>query len=150
MATYTLLASEQTVRVLAPTVTSDVLYCTIMTHPSSSVVSLPIPVDATGVANGNPELTAYANAVEQIMARDEVVAAVGSQELDPSGLTTDYVIFTVQYVQPGTTGTSVTADAKVHSASLNFEDGQIGSTLLASVLAIIEDVYNGLKSTAGQ
>lgn len=149
MASYTLLASESTIQVLAPTVTNEVLYCTIMTHPSSAVVSMPIPVEATGVASGNPELRAYANAVEQIMARPEVIAAVGSQELDQSGLTSDYVIFTVQYVQPGTTGTSVTADAKVHSASLNFEDGQIGVTLLDSVLAIIADVYDGLKSTAG-
>lgn len=148
MAAYSLLSSYTTVQVLSPTLITDVLYCTIMTHPSSVIASLPIPVEATGVANGNPELTAYANAIEQIMARSEVIAATGSQTLN-NGLLTDNVVFTVEYVPPGSTGTSITAEATVRSASLNFEDSLIGVTLLESVLAIIQAVYDGLQQTAG-
>ena len=38
---------------------------------------------------------------------------------------------------------------RVHAASLNFEDGVIGATLLKSVLAEIAKVYEALKATAG-
>lgn len=149
MASYALLSSYTTVQVLGPQLVNDVLYCTITTQPSGVIASLPIPVNATGVANGNPELTAYGAAIEQIMADPRVIAGVGSQTLDANGLLTDNVVFTVQYVPPGSTGTSITAEATVHSASLNFEDAQIGRTLLASVEAIIDAVYDDLQATAG-
>ena len=149
MAVYSLLGSYSTVQILAPTLSRPVLYCTIQTHPSDVIASMPIPENATGVASGNPELTAYADAIEQIMARDEVIGAVGSQEQLPGGLLRDNVVFTVEYVPPGSTGTSITGEATVHSASLNFEDDLIGVTLLESVLGIIGAVYDGLKQTAG-
>lgn len=109
---------------------------------------MPIPIIATNTFSGNPELTAFGNAIEQIMADDRVVAATGAQTLEASGLLRDNVIFTVQYAPPGSAGTSITAEALVPVASLNFEDELIGRTLLASVEAIIDGVYNDLAAAA--
>lgn len=148
MAVYSLMGSYRTVQVLSPTLVNDVIYCTIETHPSSVIASMPIPIIATDVFSGNPELTAFAEAIERVMALPEVVAGLGSQTLDPNGLLRDTVVFTVQYVPPGSTGTSITAEATIPVASLNFEDGQIGATLWQSVEARIEAVYNDLKAAA--
>ena len=148
MAVYSLLSSYATVQVLSPTVVNDILYCTIQTHPSGVIASMPIPIIATNTFSGNPELTAFGNAIEQIMADDRVVAATGAQTLEPNGLLRDNVIFTVQYVPPGSTGTSITAEAVVPVASLNFEDELIGRTLLEHVEGIIDGVYNDLVASA--
>lgn len=148
MAGYALKATYPTVQVLSPSLVNNVEYATIQTTPSLVIASMPIQKDVFDAGGGGPELRAFANAIEQIMADDRVVAAAGTQSLTQSGLTQDYVTFTVQYVPPGSSGTSITADADVRVASLNFEDGEIGRTLLASVEAIIDATYNNLVATA--
>lgn len=149
MAHYSLLSSVSTVKVLSPTLVTPVLECTISTVPSNVIANYAIPTNATGAASGaNPELTAYAESIEQIMARSEVIAGSGSQTIDANGLISDNVVFVIEYVPPGSTGTSITADAVVPSASLNFTDGLIGATLLESVLAIIDGVYQSLVDAA--
>lgn len=149
MAAYTLMGSYSTVRVLGPKLTIPVEYCTIQTVPSGVVASMPVAKDAFDASQGGPELTAFADAIEQIMARSEVIAGVGEEKIDPNGLISDQVDFTVQYVPPGGTAGTVTAIAEVPAASLNFEDGLIGATLLESVIAIIDGVYANLQNLAG-
>lgn len=148
MAGYALKASYPTVQVLSPTFVNNVVYATIQTTPSLVIASMPIQADVFNAGGGGPELRAFANAIEQIMADARVVAAAGTQTLDASGLLQDFVTFTVQYVAPGSTGTANTADADVRVASLNFEDGEIGRTLLASVEATIDAAYNNLAGMA--
>ena len=72
MASYALLASESTVQVLSPTLTNDVVYCTIHTQPSGVIASMPVPKLAFDANSAKPELTAFANAIEQIMAAPRV------------------------------------------------------------------------------
>jgi hypothetical protein len=148
MASYALLASESTVQVLSPTLTNDVVYCTILTQPSGVIASMPVPKIAFDSSSARPELTAFANAIEQIMARPEVVAATGEQTIDHNGLLADNVTFTVQYTPPGTTPTSITADVVIRVAELNFEDELIGRTLLEDVLAKIQATYAQLEASA--
>lgn len=148
MAGYALKASYPTVQVLSPSLVNNVVYATIQTTPSLVIASMPIQKDVFDAGGGGPELRAFANAIEQIMADDRVVAAAGTQSLTQSGLTQDYVTFTVEYVAPGSSGTSNTADADVRVASLNFEDAEIGRTLLAAVEAIIDETYNNLVAMA--
>lgn len=149
MATYSLEGSYSTVQVLAPTLVNPVVYCTIQTHPSGVIASMPIQEDVFDAGGGGPELRAFANAIEQIMAEPRVIAGVGSQTINPTGLLADNVVFTVQYVGPTTGASGVTAEAVVPVASLNFEDAEIGRVLLASVEKIITDIYNNLKNAAG-
>lgn len=149
MASYQLLASESTIQVKSPTVTEDVVYCTILTSPSDVVASMPVSADAFSHNKASVDLTNFANAIEDIMTNTAVIAGVGSQSIDASGLIQDNVVFTVQYVPPGSGSTSITADAVVRSDLLNFSDGQIGSVLLQQVDAIINGVLGNLKSLSG-
>lgn len=149
MASYVLIASESTVQVLSATVVNPVVYCTIETSPSNVIASIPVQQDVFDAGQSGVELTNFADAIEQIMTNAHVASAVGSQQIDANGLLSDYVTFTVFYNPPGTTGQSVTANADVAVAELNFTDGQIGSVLLEQVDAIINGVYANLKSAAG-
>ena len=109
---------------------------------------MPVQADVFKVGGAGPELTAFTNAIEQIMDIEPVIAAVGEQSIDASGLLKDNVAFTVEYTPTSTTPTSVTAEALVPVGMLNFEDALIGRTLLAEVEAIIDGVYNNLKAAA--
>lgn len=149
MAGYSLRGSYSTVQVLSPTLVNAVVYCTISTAPSGVIASMPIQEDVFNNGGGGPELRAFADAIEQVMADTRVVAGVGEQMIDQSGLLADNVIFTVQYVSPTTAPSGVTAEAIVPVASLNFEDAEIGRVLHGSVDEIITGVYNALASTAG-
>jgi hypothetical protein len=149
VASYALIASESTVQVLSPTVVNDVVYCTIQTQPSGVIASMPVQKNVFDSGTAGPELTALADAIEQIMALTEVVAATGTQTIDSSGLIADQVAFTVEYVPPGTTSTSITAEALVPIGYLNFTDALIGQTSLANTEAIITAVYNNLQNAAG-
>lgn len=149
MASYSLLASESTVQVLSPTVVNDVVYCTISTSPSAVIASIPVQQTVFNANQGASELTNFANAVEDIMTNKAVIGAVGSQIIDANGLIQDNVTFTVQYVPPSSGSSAVTAEADVPAGMLNFSDGEIGSTLLQEVDAIINGVLANLKSLAG-
>lgn len=148
MASYSLQASESTVQVLSPTVVNEIVYCTILTSPSGVLASKPVSDTAFSHNKASVDLTNFTNAIEDIMTNKAVIAGVGSQAIDPNGLIQDNVDFTIQYVPPGSTSTSITAVASVPVGLLNFSDGEIGSTLLQEVDAIINGVLANLKSLA--
>src|SRR6185437_14196132 len=97
MAAYALLSTYSTVQVLSPQLTRPVVQCTISTSPSGVIASMAIDQGVFDAGATSPELEAFANAIEQIMARTEVVAAVGGQSIDANGLISDNVVFTVSY-----------------------------------------------------
>ena len=147
--TFTLLASDQTVQVLSPTVVNDVLYCTIQTIPSGVIASYPIPVEWLGLESSSDRLGTFAHNIEEAMALPYVVAGAGTQTLDANGLLQDMVSFTVQYVQPDTTGTQVTAEAIIPVAYL------IGPSILSATpgnptaKSLLDAVYADLQLLAG-
>ncbi len=150
MAGYGLLASESTVQVLSPTVVNDVVYCTIVTSPSGVIASL--AVSAASFANNQSfeVLNDYANNIETMMNQPGVIAGVGGQTLENNGLLADNVIFTVQYVKPGTANTAVTADAVVPSGLLSEGgDPTFERVVIQEAEAIIAGVYANLKNAAG-
>jgi hypothetical protein len=149
VAGYGLIASHATVQVLSPTVVNDVVYCTIQTNPSGVIASIPVQQDVFDSGTAGPELTALSDAIEQIMNDANVIAGVGAQTIDANGLLADQVAFTVEYVAPGSSGTSVTAEALVPVTMLNFTDALIGQTSLGNVQAIIDATYQNLVSAAG-
>ena len=148
MATYSIQGSYSTVQVITPTLTQPIQYTTIQTQPSGVIASIALDKAVFDAGTSGPLLTAFTDAIEQIMARTEVIAGIGTQQLDPNGLLTDYVTFTVQYVGPNTAASGVTAEADVPVGMLNFTDGAIGSLLLQEVDAIIAAAYNSLKAAA--
>ena len=149
MASYSLQGSYSTVQVISPTLVQPIQYTTIQTSPSGVVASIALDQADFTAGTSGPLLTAFADAIEQIMGRTEVIAGVGEQAIDPSGLLTDNVVFTVQYVGPNTAKAGVTAEAIVPVGMLNFTDGAIGSLLLQEVDAIIQAAYDSLAAAAG-
>src|SRR5438093_12794287 len=97
MASYALKGSYPTVQVLSPTLVNNIIYCTIQTSPAGVIASIPVQRDVFNKGQAGPELTNFANAIEQIMNVTPVVAAAGTQSLDASGLLQDFVTFTVEY-----------------------------------------------------
>jgi acyl-coenzyme A thioesterase PaaI-like protein len=83
------------------------------------------------------------------MTLPNVVAGTGVQTIDQNGLLQDQVAFTVQYVPPGSAGTSITAEALVLVPGLNFTDALIGQTAFGNVQAIIDATYANLQNAAG-
>lgn len=149
MAGYALIGSYSTIQVLSPTLTNPVEYCTIQTSPSGVIASKPVQEDVFRAGGGGSDLQIFADAIEQVMADDRVVAGVGEQTIDANGLLADNVVFTVQYASGASSVGNVTAQAVVPVGLLDFTDGQIGRTLLAEVDAIITEAYNALKNAAG-
>lgn len=149
MAGYSLPSSYPTVQVVSPQLVYDIQYCTIQTQPSGVIAS--IPVVATTFANdqGAAELTNFSEAIEELMALPSVIAGVGSQKIELSGLLADYVDFTVQYPATNPGNTSVTGVASVPVGLLNFSDAEIGRVAKDEAEAIINQVYASLRSLAG-
>lgn len=149
MASYSLVSSYSTVQVLSPTLTQEVVYCTIKTIPSDVIAALPIDADFFLQNEGNRELEAFAEAIERVMSLGSVVAGVGNQQIDSTNLLADFVTFTVRYPDPPTAGTSITAEADVPVTLLDFSDPTFGDDLLHEVETIINSVYGSLKNLAG-
>lgn len=149
MAAYSLVGSYSTVQVLSPTLTQNVVYCTIRTTPSQVIASLPIDADFFGQNEGGRQLEAFAEAIERIMSEPAIIAGVGSQQIDSSSLLADYVTFTVRYPDTGAPGTTVTAEADVPVTLLDFSDPTFGDELLKEVQAILNGVYANLRNAAG-
>ena|SRR2546430_4343975 len=148
MAGYSLIGSYETVQVLSPTVVNPVVYCTISTLPSRAIAAIPVQRTVFTSGESGVELTNFADAIEQILSDPRVIAAVGEQLVEPSGLLADNVVFTVQYVSANTAPTGVTAEAVVPVGYLNFTDALIGQVSLENVEAIIDGVYANLRSAA--
>lgn len=148
MASYTLLASYTTVQVLAPTLVSDVVYCTIQTSPSSVIASMPLDAITFNAGDSATLLGYFADNIETIMSQGKAIAGQGVQTIDANGLLQDQVSFTVQYVKAGSSATSVTAEALVPVGLLGGGGDSFSSTLLAEAEAIITAVYDNLQSAA--
>jgi hypothetical protein len=149
MASYSIQGSYRTVQVITPTLTQPIQYTTIQTKPSNVIASIALDQIDFEAGTGATILGIFADAIETIMNHPEVIAGIGTQQLDPNGLLTDYVTFTVQYVSANTAASGVTAEADVPVGMLNFTDGAIGALLLQEVDAIIAKAYNALKAAAG-
>lgn len=149
MAVYSLIASYPTVQVLTPTFVNPVVYCTIQTHPHGVIASLPVQKDEFDRGAMGPLLTDYGNNIELMMRQPGVVAGRGEQSLDDNGLLQDTVVFTVEYVPPGSAGTSVRAEASVPTGLLSEGgDPAIEAVLLPQAEAIIAKAYANLKNAS--
>lgn len=149
MADYSLQGSYNTVQVLSPTLVNNVVYCTIKTFPSGVIASIPVDQSSFDSNAAGTELALFAAGIETVMAMPMVIAGVGEQSIDPSGLLSDNVVFTVQYVSANTPSSGVTAEATVPVGLLGIVQGSFGQGALAEAEAIVNGVYANLQSAAG-
>lgn len=146
---YDLKGSYPTVQSISPTLTLKIEYCTIATKPHGFIVNYPVLKSEFDAGTAGPILTALADGVETIYNRGNVSGAVGTQQLDDvTGLLEDFVTYTVVYVPPGSTDTSITAEADVPVGLLSQSDPTILETALNEAEAIITAVYDNLVATA--
>jgi len=147
---YTLLASESTVQVLSPTVVNDVIYCTLQTAVHGVVASKPLTEGTFESVNSAEQLTFFARSIDEVMDDPRVIAGAGVMTIDANGLLADAVSFTVEYVAPGSTGTTVTAQANVPVTLLPSGTQTVpGKPPVTAALAIIDTVYADLQRLAG-
>jgi hypothetical protein len=149
MASYELLASETTRQVLSATVTEDVEYCTIRTSPSGVICNSPVNKVFFEAGTGGTLLGQFADSVETVMAFPEVIAGTGVQTIDQNGLLADSVVFTVQYIPPGSTTTGITAEVEVPVIDLNFSNQSSAGAEEAAVNKLIQAALANLKAAAG-
>lgn len=149
MASYTLISSYSTVQVLSPTVVNDVVYCTLQTIPHGVIASVPVDQTEFDVNGTGPILESTAEAIETVMTDSRVVSGSPNQTVDDSGLLQDNIVFVVQYVPTGSSGTNITANAVVPIALLNFSEEPRDQLHSAQVQSIIDGVYANLQNAAG-
>lgn len=142
---YDLKGSYPTVQAISPTLTLKIQYCTIQTTGHGIIANYPVPRDEFDNGTAGPLLTSFANGIEDIYNRGKVIGAVGTQTLDETtGLLQDFVTYTVQYVPPGSTDTSITGEADVPILLLSDSDPTFSEIVLAEAEAIIQKVYDNL------
>ena len=146
---YTLVSSYSTVQVASPTAILDVVYCTIQTNPHGVTAAFPVAQDVFDQGNAGPTLSAFAKNIEAIMEDSRVIAGVGSQTIDDSGLLSDNVVFTVQFIDQllAPNGATALATVGVNLLSSQFTPHQGESATSAG--AIIDAVYANLQAAAG-
>jgi len=149
MASYTTLGGgTQEVQVLSPTLTLDVQVQPFVTQPSGVFAQFPIPyVDfiAQGVGQW---LGPLADAIEGLIANTAAVDATFAQDVDASGLITDYLDFIVEYTPPGRFGPPMQTTARVTMGSLISSSDPFFSRLGGSPESIIGEAYQALVAAS--
>lgn len=125
---YQLLSSPDTVVVFGPQNVQDAMACSIITTPSGSRVFRTVPKQAFDADMGKGLLTALADAVEQHLQEDFVIAASGGQGVDDAGLLYDFVRFTVTYAPAGIAPGEIVADVDIPVNALT-ADPQFGGAI---------------------
>lgn len=144
MAAYILVGSNSIVQVLTPTVSEDMVSCTIQTNPTGIVATTLVSQIAFDSNQAAPELTTFADNIEAVIGQGKAVGGSGSQSLDPSGLLAYFVTFTVGYDPPGAPTGTVTVDVDVPVGLLGSGDALIGQTLLGEAEKLVDDAYASL------
>lgn len=148
---YVLLATEETVQVISPSVSQDIVYSTIQTTPNNVVASIAIPLGTDPLGSGaqTGRLHLFANAIEEVLALDYVIGAVGQQSIDVNGLLTDNVAFTVQYVPTSGNTTQITAVGLVPvSVLVENQSGPAYQADISGAEAILQPLVAGLQALA--
>lgn len=145
---YDLLSSNSTVQVLSPTLASNAVDIWISTKPSHAVVNLVLDKGTFDSNEGDVVLALFAGTVEEILAGGKAIGAVGTSDLDASGLREVFVTFTVGYTVPGANLPPATVDVDVPVGLLAGAQGSMGAGALAEAEAMIDAAYNKLVALA--
>src|SRR5215472_8120720 len=110
---YNLLATEQTVHVLATSDVIDAVRATVQTPSHGVVAASIVPLAVWGETAGIDHLNQVAFDVDYIIDHTAAISGVGNQTIDSNGLTQQVVTFTVAYTPPGSTMPPLTSTVDV-------------------------------------
>lgn len=100
---YNLLASEDTVHVLATTDVVPAVRATVQSAVHGIVASSIVPATIWGTAAGTDQLNQVSFDVDWLIDHTAAIAAIGNQAIDDNGLLQQVVTFTVAYTPSGST-----------------------------------------------
>lgn len=149
---YIVLGSFPTIQVTGPTSVVDVLRITFRTTPSNVVAFANVPYkNLVGFQVANAEQAAsvfigpLADGIERMMGSGEVAGAVGSEDIDASGLLVDYLDVTVEY-NPNDPTRPGPFQSLVRVPVFAFDEPSFYGPLVGSV---IDAAYQALRTLAG-
>lgn len=99
-ADYDIQSITQETAVVSPTATLEVSRVGFVTHPSDVVAYVNVPAKNQTAAQVHTTVEQYALLIELAMQHTGVVGAYFAQDVDASGLLTDYLVLVVEY-DPG-------------------------------------------------
>lgn len=146
---YVLLSSYDTVQVLSATSAVDVIYCTIVTSGSQSVVQRAVPKTEFTNDQGAGILDSLATAVDDAISGGLASFAVGTQGVDPQGLIYDAVTFTVEYTPNYPTAAPLTTTVEVPVDVLTADTSFGGFLTGGSAADRLRAAYDSLVKLAG-
>lgn len=146
---YVLESSFDTVQVLSSTSAVDVIYCTIRTSGSGSVVQEAIAKSQFVANQGAGELNTLADAVDGAISGGLASFAVGTQGVDAAGLIYDAVTFTVQYVPPGPTFAPITTTVEIPVGILTLDPAIALHLPGGNTTERLQAAYDQLRTLAG-
>jgi len=145
---YNLLSANSTVQVLSPTLSQDAVDIWISTGGYGMVVNLVLDKGTFDSNEGNVVLAEFAGEVDQLIAEGKAISAVGTSDLDASGLREVFVTFTVGYTVPGANLPPVTVDVDVPVGLLAGGQGSESAGGFAEAQALIDAAYEKLVTLA--
>lgn len=145
---YALLNSVDSVQVYGPDLVVEALVCTIVSAPSGSTLVRTVPLQEFQADQGQGLLSSLSNAVENILQAGVATGAVGNQRVDPSGLLSDMVDFTVTYVPSPPVPGQITTVVSIPVNVLTADTGLLGGSGTASAPELINEAYQKLAAMA--
>jgi hypothetical protein len=97
---YDILSMVPETAVVSPTQTLQVTRVGFVTHPSSVVTYVNVPVVTQSPSAVHTTIEQYAQLIELAMTYQGVVGAYFAQDTDRAGLLADYLVVVVQYTSP--------------------------------------------------
>ena len=148
MATYQIITERRTVHVLSQTQVVDSQEIGFNSLPSGTYCQVLVPV-AAWKANGPAAwVQPLADAIEGLIPGSGATSATFTQDVDASGLLTDFLDFTVTYTPTGGVGLPLSTVVRIPVAYLTL-DQAIATAGHIAPAELIGDAYHRLVTDAG-
>jgi len=145
---YTVVSQRRTVQVLSPQEVIDVEEVGFITKPSGVYAQREVPLAAWSAEGAAAWIGPLATAIEGLISGGLATSASFVQDVDDSGLLTDYVEFVVTYTPTDGLGLPMSTFVRVPVNALTL-DTQFGTFLGTSPADQLRAAYDALVATAG-
>jgi len=148
-ANYTNVTARRTVQVLGPTEVIDVEEVGFYTIPTNIYAQVEVPYQAWLSEGPAAWVEPLATAIEGMISGGLATGGTFVQDVDASGLLTDYIEFTVTYTPTTGLGLPFTTAVDVPVAALTLDTG-LGAYTGTSAADLVSAAYNQLVATANE
>jgi hypothetical protein len=155
---YTVVSQRRTVQVLSPTQVADVEEVGFVTHPTGIYAQREVPYQAWAAEGAGSWIGTLATAIENLISGGLATTAMFVQDVDTTGLLTDYLDFTVSYTPSSGPGLPMTTTVRVPVNALT-QDQSFGGAIdtyfggsaspTTDPAQALRDAYDALQATAG-